>query len=206
MARQPHTVIIGAGVGGLTAGALLLKAGHRITVLEAHVYPGGCAGTFYHKGYRFDAGATLAGGFSPGGPHARIAELLDLTWPVRPADPAWMVHLPDGRRVTQWADPDRWQAEWRQQQGHSVRADLIEGKRQIEIALEKNPTLAAAMVTEAALLVIQAESESDARTKTALALQAEGNLRQALEVNPLLARENAELEARIATLLPESAL
>lgn len=109
--NTPHTLIIGAGIGGLTAGALLLKAGHRITVLEAHVYPGGSAGTFYHKQYRFDAGATLAGGFAPGGPHARVAETLDLTWPIHPVDPAWVVHLPDGRSVTQWADPAQWQAE-----------------------------------------------------------------------------------------------
>ncbi|MCA9956975.1 MAG: NAD(P)-binding protein, partial [Anaerolineales bacterium] len=95
MNTTPHTLIIGAGIGGLTAGALLLKAGHRVTVLEAHVYPGGCAGTFYHQKYRFDAGATLAGGFAPGGPHARVAELLGLTWPVHPVDPAWVVHLPD---------------------------------------------------------------------------------------------------------------
>jgi phytoene dehydrogenase-like protein len=71
----PHTLIIGAGIGGLTTAALLLKAGHKVTVLEAHVYAGGCAGTFYHKGYRFDAGATLAGGFAPGGPHARLAQI-----------------------------------------------------------------------------------------------------------------------------------
>lgn len=106
-----HTIVIGAGIGGLTAGALLLKAGHRVTVLEAHVYPGGCAGTFYHKKYRFDAGATLAGGFAPGGPHARVADALGLTWPIRPVEPAWVVHLPDGRAVTQWADPQQWQAE-----------------------------------------------------------------------------------------------
>jgi C-3',4' desaturase CrtD len=106
-----QVIVIGAGVGGLTAGALLLKEGYQVTVLEAHVYPGGCAGTFYHQGYRFDAGATLAGGFAPGGLHARVADLLGLEWPVRPADPAWVVHLPDGRTVTQWADPDRWQAE-----------------------------------------------------------------------------------------------
>ena len=113
MITQPRTAVIGAGIGGLTAAALLLKAGQRVTVLEAHVYPGGSAGTFYHKGYQFDAGATLAGGFSSGGPHARLAEILDLEWPVRPADPAWVVHLPDGRPVTQWSDPQRWQAEWR---------------------------------------------------------------------------------------------
>jgi C-3',4' desaturase CrtD len=109
--RDPmHIVVIGAGVGGLTAGAMLLKAGYRVTVLEAHIYPGGCAGTFYHQGYRFDAGATLAGGFSPGGPHARLAEILELEWPAAPVDPAWSVHLPD-RTVTQWADPRRWRDE-----------------------------------------------------------------------------------------------
>ncbi|MCA9928036.1 MAG: FAD-dependent oxidoreductase, partial [Anaerolineales bacterium] len=106
-------MIIGAGLGGLTAGALLLKAGHDVTVLEAHVYPGGSAGTFFHKGYRFDAGATLAGGFAPGGPHTRLAEILGLEWPVNPVDPAWVVHLPDGRSITQWADANQWRHERR---------------------------------------------------------------------------------------------
>ena len=41
MANDRHIVVIGAGVGGLTAAALLLKAGQRVTVLEAQAYPGG---------------------------------------------------------------------------------------------------------------------------------------------------------------------
>lgn len=110
---QEQVVIIGAGIGGLTAGALLLRAGLPVTVLEAHIYPGGSAGTFYHQGYRFDAGATLAGGFSSGGPHARLASILGLGWPIHPVDPAWIVHLPGGDTVTQWADPAAWEAEWR---------------------------------------------------------------------------------------------
>jgi phytoene dehydrogenase-like protein len=111
--KDPKVVIIGAGVGGLTAASLLLKAGFPVTVLEAHFYRGASAGTFYHKGYRFDAGATLAGGFSPGGPHAQVAKILDLTWPVKPVDSAWVVHLPE-KKITQKADQTRWEEERRE--------------------------------------------------------------------------------------------
>jgi len=106
-----RVVVIGAGIGGLTTAALLAKAGLDVTVLEAHVYPGGCAGTFYHQGYRFDAGATLAAGFEPGGGMTRLAETLGITWPVEPAEIAMAAHLPDGSAVTRWTDPARWQME-----------------------------------------------------------------------------------------------
>lgn len=42
--------IIGGGLGGLTAGALLAKSGHRVTLLEQHNIVGGCATTFKRKG------------------------------------------------------------------------------------------------------------------------------------------------------------
>jgi phytoene dehydrogenase-like protein len=42
--------IIGAGLGGLSAGALLAKNGYRVTVLEQHAIVGGCATTFNRKG------------------------------------------------------------------------------------------------------------------------------------------------------------
>jgi len=103
-------VVIGAGVGGLTTAALLARSGLDVTVLEAHVYPGGCAGTFFHKGYRFEAGATLAGGFYPGGPMDLVAQAAGIeSWPTRASNPAMVVHLPDGAAVTRWTDKRRWQ-------------------------------------------------------------------------------------------------
>ncbi len=106
-----RVVVIGAGIGGLTAAAKLARSGADVTVLEAHVYPGGCAGTFYHQGYRFDAGATLAGGFYPDGPMARVAHATGIErWPARPSNPAMVAHLPGGLTVTRWADERRWEA------------------------------------------------------------------------------------------------
>jgi phytoene dehydrogenase-like protein len=48
-------VVIGSGMAGLTAGALLAKAGHSVCLLEAHEYPGGCAHSFPMGRYTFCA-------------------------------------------------------------------------------------------------------------------------------------------------------
>ncbi|GIV68772.1 phytoene desaturase family protein [Caldilinea sp.] len=110
MTQLEPIVVIGAGVGGLTTAALLAKAGCDVTVLEAHVYPGGCAGTFFHKNYRFEAGATLAGGFYPGGPMDIVARALDIaSWPARADEPAMVVHLPDGQTIARYGDERRWE-------------------------------------------------------------------------------------------------
>ncbi len=102
-------VVIGGGVGGLTTAALLSRAGLDVTILEAHVYAGGCAGTFYHQGYRFDAGATLAAGFYPGGPMDLVAQAAGIDrWPVRRDEPAMVVHLSDGASITRYAGEQRW--------------------------------------------------------------------------------------------------
>ncbi|NUM45136.1 MAG: FAD-dependent oxidoreductase [Anaerolineales bacterium] len=106
-------ILIGAGVGGLTTAAILARAGMDVTVLEAHIYPGGCAGTFYHQGYRFDAGATLAGGFYPGGPMDIVARATGIeNWPISPTPagdpaPAMVVHLPEGDAVPRFGDARR---------------------------------------------------------------------------------------------------
>ncbi len=127
-------IVIGAGIGGLSAAALLAHDGYRVLVLEGHIAPGGCASSYERKRpdgerYVFDVGATLFAGFTPGGAHHWVGQKLGLRWPVRALDPAMEVWLPD-RRVTRyadarWADERRaafpaqaWQAEgfWREQE------------------------------------------------------------------------------------------
>jgi C-3',4' desaturase CrtD len=108
--EHPRIVVIGAGIGGLVSAAALARAGLEVTVLEAHVYAGGCAGTFYHQGYRFDAGATLAGGFYPGGPLDQAAKSAGIeAWKSVPAQEAMLVHLPDGTAIRVTGEVARWQ-------------------------------------------------------------------------------------------------
>jgi len=48
--------IIGAGIGGLFAGNLLAKKGHKVTIFEAHSSPGGYTAGFWKKGFYFESG------------------------------------------------------------------------------------------------------------------------------------------------------
>ena len=106
---MPRVIVIGAGVGGLTTAAVLARAGLDVTVLEAQVYPGGCASTYFHQGYRFDTGATLAGGFYPGGPMDKVAQAAGInSWPAHPVAAAMVVHLPDGTQITRYTGEARW--------------------------------------------------------------------------------------------------
>jgi all-trans-retinol 13,14-reductase len=49
-------VVIGAGIGGLTCGALLAKAGLSVLVAEQDSKPGGYCVSFQRKGFTFDTG------------------------------------------------------------------------------------------------------------------------------------------------------
>ncbi|UFP93204.1 C-3',4' desaturase CrtD [Gloeobacter morelensis] len=111
--RDCQVVVIGAGIGGLTAGALLAARGFDVLVLEQAFVPGGCASTFKRRGFTFDVGATQVAGLEPGGVHERIFRELGVEPPAaRPCDPACAVYLPqETEPICLWRDPERWRAE-----------------------------------------------------------------------------------------------
>lgn len=117
MGKQQDIVVIGAGIGGLTAGALLAQAGHRVTVLEQADVTGGCASTFKRRGFTFDVGATQVAGLEPGGIHHRIFQILGLELPPATlCDPACAVFLPgETEPISIWRDRAQWQAERQRQ-------------------------------------------------------------------------------------------
>ncbi len=56
---KKRIIIVGAGLGGLTAAALLAKAGHEVTVLEKNNWVGGKSRRIEVAGQRIDTGPSL---------------------------------------------------------------------------------------------------------------------------------------------------
>ena len=56
MSDRWDVIVVGAGIGGLTAAALLVKAGLRVLILDRNPHPGGTAYVYKRKGFTFPMG------------------------------------------------------------------------------------------------------------------------------------------------------
>jgi phytoene dehydrogenase-like protein len=66
-------VVVGAGMGGLVATALLARAGRRVLVVDGHYVAGGNATVFRRRRWEFDVGVHYLGDC---GPHGTIPRIL----------------------------------------------------------------------------------------------------------------------------------
>lgn len=92
-----EVVIIGAGAGGLSAGATLSRAGVKTLILEQHDKPGGFMTAFERGDYRFEVSLHMIDGLDPGGWTRALFEelgILDRVQPIR-FDPLYRSVHPD---------------------------------------------------------------------------------------------------------------
>ena len=115
--HKSRVIVVGAGIGGLTAGSLLAKRGYDVKIYDQAIAPGGCASTFQRRGFTFDVGATQVAGLETGGIHQRIFQELEIEPPAATkCDPACAVFLPGEREpINVWRDPVKWQEERQRQ-------------------------------------------------------------------------------------------
>lgn len=92
-----RVLVVGAGLGGLSAACHLSGQGHEVTVLEREQVPGGRAGLWQEEGFSFDTGPSvltmtgiLGDVFKAAG--ADMNDYLDLA----PVDPMYRATFPDG--------------------------------------------------------------------------------------------------------------
>lgn len=76
-------VIIGSGIGGLSAAVALAKQGKRVAVFEQHYTAGGCTHAFTRKGWEWDVGIHYIGSLGLGEPIRVLSEYFTdgrLSW------------------------------------------------------------------------------------------------------------------------------
>jgi len=64
MKREPRTIVVGSGAGGLALALLLARAGRAVTLVESQPTVGGYLRRFSRGGIRFDTGYHFSGGFN----------------------------------------------------------------------------------------------------------------------------------------------
>jgi len=108
VADHYDVVVVGAGIGGLTAGALLARRGLSTLVVEQHYMPGGCCGSIRRGHVSMDVGAAVLYGFGERGlnTHRFVMNELEEDIDVVARDAIYRLHL-GGDTITVWRDFDR---------------------------------------------------------------------------------------------------
>ena len=107
-----EVAVVGGGIGGLTVAALLAKRGFNVCVLERESQVGGCAAPLEKFGYKFDPTDGLYTGWADGDIFFRVFSELSVAPPeTRSLQPACVVSLPDGERVSVTGDLEELESE-----------------------------------------------------------------------------------------------
>ena len=103
-------IVIGSGMGALSAAAMLCTKGLRPLIIEQNWQPGGCTSSYWRKGYVFETGATTLVGLDE---HMPLKFLLDETGielNARKLELPMQIHL-NGKVINRFQDLSEWKAE-----------------------------------------------------------------------------------------------
>lgn len=81
-------VVVGSGIGGLSAASVLSSFGRKVLVVEAHDHAGGCAHEYEVDGFRFENGPSLYAGLSP----AASPNPLKHVFQIIGEEPSWITY------------------------------------------------------------------------------------------------------------------
>jgi carotene isomerase len=92
-------IVIGSGIGGLTAAGLLARYGKQVIVCESHTIAGGAVHAFRRRGFEFDSGSSFYCGLSDAhslNPVKQVLDILGEFVQTVPYDPLGYYHFPEG--------------------------------------------------------------------------------------------------------------
>ena len=97
--QDAEIIVIGSGIGGLTAGALLARYGRQVIICESHTIAGGAAHSFSRQGFQFDSGPSFYCGLGDPkslNPLRQVLAVLGEAAPAIAYDPLGHYHFPEG--------------------------------------------------------------------------------------------------------------
>lgn len=100
-------IIIGTGMGSLTAGSILAKNGWKVLLLEQNWIPGGCTTSYPRKHFVFEAGATTVVGMDHHMPLKFALDYTGIQIPMRKLDIPMTVHL-GVKKLIKYQSIDQW--------------------------------------------------------------------------------------------------
>jgi C-3',4' desaturase CrtD len=109
--QEAEIIIIGSGMGSLSAGAYLASEGKKVTIIEQNLLPGGCTSSYFRKGYIFESGATTLVGLDDGMPLNLLLTKTGIQIHAVPLELPMQVVLKDGRIINRHKDLELWIAE-----------------------------------------------------------------------------------------------
>ncbi len=101
-------IVIGSGMGSLSAAALLASKRLKVLIIEQNWIPGGCTSSYWRKGFTFETGATTLVGMDENMPLKYILDKTGIKIPMRKLELPMQVHLENGNTINRYQDLNLW--------------------------------------------------------------------------------------------------